>query len=258
VIPLIRVRFPYDSPNYARFVYRLGRWPFTPERGVRFPYRVPLININMVIATPLDIPPLVPDDWEVFWDIWNTNSDNLVKTHFIPQDPGNRPAYNNSQLGRNDIWIGMDIYQTRFAEKRTLWQSPYIDISQKLPKMHQQCLDLPFLNINCVRIVKSLINFKPHSDDGLNTWRIRSMFHHPWKEQQWSFSLPEGNKLLPLNLPEETNWFSYNDKHCWHATAYNPDKEKLLVIVDGFVPPALLIKSQEKYKNFVLTEDSFK
>jgi hypothetical protein len=27
--------------NNGLFVYRLGRWPFTPERGVRFPYDLP-------------------------------------------------------------------------------------------------------------------------------------------------------------------------------------------------------------------------
>ena len=36
---------------YARFVYRLGRWPFTPERGVRFPYRVPQCPGGVMVAT---------------------------------------------------------------------------------------------------------------------------------------------------------------------------------------------------------------
>ena len=215
------------------------------------------INSSMIIATPLDIPPIVPDDWDVFWEIWNTNADNLVKTHFTPQHPILRPVPNNSMLGRNDIWIGIDIYQTKDSEKRTSWRSPYVDIRDRLPKMYQQCIDLPFQYVSAIRIVKSLKNFPPHADDGRDTWKIRSMLYHPWEEQQWTFSLPNSDKVIPLNLPKETNWFSYNDKHCWHGTTYNPEREKLLVIVDGFVPKSLIEKSIEKYKDFTITPDSF-
>ena len=215
------------------------------------------INSNMIIATPLDIPPLVPDDWNVFWEIWHKNADNLVKTYFVPQNPVSRPVPNNSMLGRNDIWFGMDIFQTASSERRTLWQSPYVDISHSLPKLYQQCINLPFSNVRTIRIVKSLKNFSPHADDGLDIWRIRAMLYHPWEEQQWHFSLPDGNKTIPLSLPKETNWFSYNDKHCWHGTTYNPDREKLLVIVDGLVQKSLIEKSIEKYKDFTVTSDSF-
>lgn len=208
----------------------------------------------MIIATPLDIPPIVPDDWEVFWDIWNKTATNLVKTNFIAE----RPIPNVSLVGRNNIWIGMDIYQTEHSESRTLWKSPYADIKEKLPNLYQQCIDLPFLKISTVRIVKSLINFTPHADDGCDSWRIRAMFYHPWEEQQWQFSLPDSDNTIPLSLPKETNWFSYNDKYCWHSTTYDPDREKLLVIVDGIVPPSTLKKSVEKYKDFSVTENSFK
>jgi len=211
----------------------------------------------MIIATPLDIPSIVPDDWDVFWEIWNKNADNLVKTYFIPQHPLIRPAPNNSMLGRNNIWIGMDIYQTSLSEKRTLWSSPYVDIRDKLPKMYQQCMELPFQHVSAIRIVKSLVDFPPHADDGRDTWRIRAMLYHPWDEQQWTFSLPNNDKVIPLKLPKETNWFSYNDKNCWHGTTYNPDREKLLVIVDGYIPKSLLEKSIEKYKDFTVTPDSF-
>ena len=34
----------------------------------------------MIIATPLDIPKLEPDDWATFWDLWNTHSGPLIKS----------------------------------------------------------------------------------------------------------------------------------------------------------------------------------
>ena len=38
---------PVQSAIFGPFVYRLGRWPFTPERGVRFPYGLPITVINI-------------------------------------------------------------------------------------------------------------------------------------------------------------------------------------------------------------------
>jgi hypothetical protein len=35
----------------------------------------------MIIATPLDIPKLEPDNWTTFWDIWNTHADLLIKKY---------------------------------------------------------------------------------------------------------------------------------------------------------------------------------
>ena len=211
----------------------------------------------MDIVTPLDVPNLVPDSWDIFWDIWNKNSANLVKTRYIPGNTNLRPIANTSELGRNNVWCGLDIYQTPLAEYKTLWKAPYVDIKQLLPNMYQQCLNLPFEKITCVRIVKSLLNVYQHSDDGRDQWLIRGMLYHPWEETQWYFSLPNNNNLLPLNLPKETHWFSYNDKYCHHGTKFIPDKQKLLIMVNAELPADLLLRSKEKYKNYVLTEEHF-
>lgn len=208
----------------------------------------------MIISTPLNVPNLVPDDWDIFWDIWNKNSTNLVKVRSTIVNP----ALNQiSKLGRRDLWIGMDIYQRADSEVKTSWRSPLVDIKQLLPNMYQQCLDLPFYNISCVRIVKSLTEVGQHSDSGRNRWLIRGMLYHPWPEQQWTFSVPGTNSILPLRLPDETNWFSFNDKLCHHGTHYDPSREKLLIIVDGMLPLALLKESQQKYTEFTLSTEQF-
>ena len=40
----------YLEENGA-FVYRLVRWPFTPERGVQLPYALPSIGVVLMVST---------------------------------------------------------------------------------------------------------------------------------------------------------------------------------------------------------------
>jgi hypothetical protein len=43
-----------------------------------------------VLFTPLDIPKIVPNDWDQWWEVWNNKSDKLIKIH------------NNHNLGYNE------------------------------------------------------------------------------------------------------------------------------------------------------------
>jgi hypothetical protein len=95
-----------------------------------------------------------------------------------------------------------------------------------------------------------------HTDDGVDKWSIRAYFHYTDLCSQWYFTKPRdvnGTRQY-LHLPSETNWFAYNDKHCWHGTDYNPDYPKILLQVFSLRNNLSLVNhSIEKYKDYTIT-----
>ena len=202
----------------------------------------------MIVATPLDLPPIEPDDWAVFWNIWNNHAAPLIKTYNNYKD-----SY--ASIGNNSVWKGIDIYKKDLY--RVAWQAPYYNIQQELPLMYQMIQDCsPFAVTNCVRIIESLQTVTPHTDDNLNQWNVRAMLRYTDINPQWIFTQPGNIKDHTFfQLPESTNWFAYNDKHCWHGSIYNPRHPKLLIQLYGLVfkNKDLLTRSIEKYKGYTVS-----
>jgi hypothetical protein len=200
----------------------------------------------MIVATPLDLPIIEPDDWSIFWNIWNNHSDNLVKTSIN--------VVKNADLGATGIWKGLDIYSK--GDSRTSWTAPLVDIRNSLPKLYEMCATLPIKNVFRVRLISSLCDFESHTDDDADTWSIRAYFHYTDTRDQWYLTKPNdiiGHRYY-LHIPQGTNWFSYNDKFCWHGTDYNPQHPKILLQVFSFGNNnELIAKSIEKYKEYTIT-----
>jgi hypothetical protein len=54
-------------------------------------------------------------------------------------------------------------------------------------------------------------------------------------------------------MPNDTNWFMYNDKYSWHGTDYDPENKKILLqIYSVYSKKELLEKSRIKYKDYVV------
>ena len=205
----------------------------------------------MIIATPLDIPKIEPDDWELFWKIWHKHSDILVKTF---QNVKNSPA----KIGTINVWRGIDVYKKN--KTNAAWQAPYYDIKNDLPIMYQQLekLQIFFTLLARVRIMESLQDIVPHTDSNLNAWNTRAIFYCTDPSPQWYFTRPntEIRDVKFLKLPNETNWFAYNDKHCWHGSKYNSKNPKLIIQLWGFLNGLTIIKNSiEKYRNYVISYD---
>jgi len=103
--------------------------------------------------------------------------------------------------------------------------------------------------------VQSQKNFGAHTDDNRNVWYIRAYLHYTSSKSQWYFTKPHdsrGNRTY-IELPEETNWFAYNDLNCWHGTDFDPNNKKILLQVFGnYTPPSLIEQSINKYKNYTI------
>lgn len=203
----------------------------------------------MIVYTPLDLPKIEPDDWNTFWTIWNTHSDSLVKVSF-------NGVHSDSPVGRNDIWQGLDIFVSK--NSTAIWTAPFYDIREELPNLYNTLATLPIPNIYRVRLVSSKQPVGPHSDDKKDTWVARAYLHYTAPTGQWYFIRPGdmGGQRSYITLPAETNWFAYNDKHCWHATEYDEKYPKILLqVFASSVPMELVNTSIEKYKEHTIRYD---
>lgn len=201
----------------------------------------------MIVYTPLDLPKIEPDNWDIFWNIWNRHAGDIVKV-------ASNGSHSDSAVGRKDIWRGLDIIAIRGY--KSIWTAPFYDISQELPKLYTALKELPIPGIQRIRLVSSLQQIFPHSDDNKDTWVARAYFHYTAPEEQWFFTRPgdfSGAKSY-ITRPKETNWFSYNDKHCWHATDYSKEYPKILLqVYSQSVPQELINASITKYKDYTIT-----
>lgn len=201
----------------------------------------------MIVYSPLDLPKIEPDDWNIFWDIWNQHSDNLVKVI-------SNGTHSDSSVGRSDVWQGLDIYKN--TKIPNVWDAPFYDIKEKLPKLYNTITSLPISNIRQVRLVSSKMKVDPHSDDVKDIWVARAYFHYTASSEQWFFTRPGDfyGERTYITRPSETNWFTYNDKYCWHATDYDPMYPKILLqIFASSLPIDLVNRSIEKYKDYTIT-----
>lgn len=214
----------------------------------------------MIIATPLDLPNLEPDNWEVFWQLWKENAAPLVKRSM-------NTDYSIVPVNDSTLWIGMDIFKKEFRSKidnraldTTHWDAQYVDISSLLPNFYKSLESLPINNIFRVRLISNLKPIPAHTDDNSDKWSIRYFLYNENTQPVWYFTPPgveNKNNKSYFSLPEETNWVAYNDKHCWHGSDYDHTNKKILMQVYYFDYPdqenEIIYSSIEKFKNNVLS-----
>jgi hypothetical protein len=199
----------------------------------------------MIIATPLDLPRIEPDNWDTFWNIWNRESRNAVKVK--------RNTYVSvSPIGQDNLWTALEIYKN--YDVRSAWDVPYYDISKELPKMHESILNLPFKHIHRVRILSSLQDINAHTDDAHDRWSVRALLHCEDTNPQWYFTSPgEDSNRTFFTLPNDTNWFAYNDKRCWHGSIFNKQYPKLLIQISmADLGTTIVNNSINKYKEYTI------
>lgn len=200
----------------------------------------------MLIFTPADLPKIEPDNWDIFWDIWNTHSRPLVKVR-------QNTELSLAPIGSNDTWTGLDIYVKYNVNMP--YTAPYFDIKEHLPNMFNQLSNIA-PNLYRVRLLQSHVNILSHTDNNTDLWNLRAFLQNTDAFTQWYFTKPHESfgERTYINMPSDTNWFMYNDKHCWHGTDYDPNSKKILLQAFCFGTPmnGLLDRSSIKYKEYTL------
>jgi hypothetical protein len=212
--------------------------------------------MSEIIATPIDLPLIEPDDWNVFWEIWNNHSGFMTKlknyrsSSAIPIVPG-------APILQKNLWQGMEIYST--PESVPGWLAPVVDIKEKLPKLYKTISTLPINNVVRATLVQSHSDFLPHHDSNYKRWLFRANFYVTSPTPQFYVTTPgtptEQFDKKFINLPKETNWFAYDDTKCRHGSDYHSDYPKILLqvmtstIADN---TEIINRSIEKYKNYTI------
>jgi hypothetical protein len=200
----------------------------------------------MLIFTPIDLPKIEPDSWDIFWGIWNKHSAPLVK---VRQNADSSIA----EIGSTNIWTGIDIYDK--YNNTMPYTAPYVDIQHLLPNMYKQLLAIS-PDLYRVRLLQSQTSIASHTDDNKDRWNIRAFLHGDSCQDQWYFTKPydsHGQRTY-IKMPVDTNWFMYNDKYCWHGTDFDSTNKKILLQAFCLDPklPKLLDSSTQKYKEYTL------
>lgn len=211
-------------------------------------------NKEVPYFTPINLPMVEPDDWDVWWKIWNENFDKLFKKQYFHSEE-------RVPTGKVQVWNGIQVYDpTDTSQDPTKMTFPVVDIRNSLPKMYDQLQELKkyFLgkNINFA-FIQSLYPIKPHTDRNSNTWMARQFFYNPVESQQWYFTKPFdklGETRTYIKMPEDTPWFGFNDGLAWHGTDFDENRKKILLKVYGTLHHEILQDSMNKYKDYVLCQ----
>lgn len=196
----------------------------------------------MIIGTILDLPNIAPDSWEIFWDLWNSYSKPMVKVK--------KTVNQEESVGDQDLWRGIEIYRKSFNLSYSL---PFVDIKPFLPLMYDQLKSLDITGIQTIRLIQSLRDVGAHSDNRKDEWNIRYMFYCQDPTNQWYYTpIDDKQNRKFLKLPDQSKWFSYNDKYCLHGSVFKPDHPKILLQIYCESNPELIEKGIKKYPEYVI------
>lgn len=201
----------------------------------------------MIVATPLDIPNFEPDNWQLFWQLWEDNATPLVKRSMNVNT-------SEAPVNSNDAWIGFDIF--KHGHSITHWEANYLDVSTSLPNFYTSLMSLPIKNIHRIRLISNIMPIPAHTDDNLDRWSVRYFLYNENTKPVWYFTPPglenKSNRTY-FSTPSNTNWFAYNDKYCWHGCEYDFEHKKILLqIYYNGNQKDLVEDNIEKYKDYTI------
>ena len=175
-----------------------------------------------VLLTPLDIPKIVPNDWEQWWHVWNTNTVNLTKKH----------KTHNSGYGADNVWKGITLYKN--PNSTMTYDCPDLSDTPIAKNISEQVLDNLPCSIMCIRVIENLHSIDFHTDHSVPKQQIRSILWSTYSGSVWDFRLKD--EVRNFTLPDDTNTFFYIDKPLEHAAIYDGTKSKGLLWIYGNRP----------------------
>jgi hypothetical protein len=221
---------------------------------------------------PLDVPRIEPDDWDLFWRLWNEKNADITRAN--PQE---------SQYWKGlCCWLNPSIDHTKFNYSNTVVD----DWSRHFPRMFEQIRTcLPFFSLEKIVLWSNVNTVNPHFDpdaviypwpDSLrimlwdtndqptfyvNKWPARSEEFNPAPVTVRTGGKGYGiksdrvprHKRMYVNLPADTNTFVFNNGAFLHGA--DLAKPKIIMAVKGrpdiYKWLSALEASYNKYKDIV-------
>jgi hypothetical protein len=218
------------------------------------------MNFNNVGYFIPDVPALMPNDMEKFWDMWNNNKELLTKTKndSIPDSKGNDLShlYEDANFEgmitylKNDNYLKGSTWKQNVVLEPSLWH-PYVEeLEERMPwyECHSVILwaaikpvyyhidPSPMWAGPCA--IRSLI----YDDNPSPTFKLR---HRASKEEQH------------VPYTKERNTFVFNNINFSHGADYDPKHYKILMKTFGKIKSAEILKKQieeTKEKGFPIWE----
>jgi hypothetical protein len=219
---------------------------------------------------PLNVPKIEPDDWDLFWRLWNEKNADITR------------GINETQFWKGlCCWLNPLIDHTKFNYSNTVVD----DWSAHFPKMFEQIHNcLPFYSIEKIVLWSNINEVNPHFDpdaviypfpDSLRImlWDTNTeptFYINKWPERTTDFNpapitvrtggnygikterVPE-DKRMYVNLPADTNTFVFNNGAFLHGAKLA--KPKIIMAVKGRPDIYKWLKALEssytKYKDII-------
>ena len=189
----------------------------------------------MILVCPLDIPKIVPNDWDEWWSTWKSADvmHTATKNH------------NATPLK----WRGLDLY--KIHDYSTNYRAPYAEQNPTVIDLCRQIQESVKFRITLIRVIENLEPVPSHSDNTKNTPSIRTLLWNTYQQSVWTFT--NDITSYKLRMPNDTNSFYYLDGPIMHSSIYDPNYSKGVVAIYG--NPAndfenLLNASYLKYHNY--------
>lgn len=182
-----------------------------------------------VLFTPLNIPKIVPNDWEQWWDIWNKNTVNLIKKHKTHNSSYGEPGV---LKGPNNVWKGITLYQS--PNSIMTYDCPNLSDTPIAKNISEQVLDNLPCSIMCIRVIENLYGIDFHTDHAMPKQQLRSILWNTYDDPIWNFKL--NDEVRELSLPESSNTFFYVDNPLQHSAIHDSTKSKGLLWIYGHRP----------------------
>ena len=180
------------------------------------------------ISVPLDFPKVVPNNWEQWNKVWETNK-KIVHKISTTKNTGQVP------------WIGFDIYVKNGidADDVIKYHCENVNCPELFNSLFDNLDKLP-IDLHVVRVLQSTGRVKAHQDFSVESdyQSIRSILYDNNPKQTWWYEADR--KRHYLTLPDETNTWWYDDAKVKHATDFYDGYTKQLIMYRGTIKQTLL------------------
>jgi hypothetical protein len=172
----------------------------------------------MILMTPLNIPKIVPNNWDEWWSVWNTHAKVITKA---------RKNHNDTE----GLWKGLDLYTSGRYAMPTVYAAPHAPSSPVVEDLINQIRKhIPIVLLK-VRVIENLDVVLAHADHHFPKEELRGFLWNDYKEPVWTF---EHNRIQKkLILPDNTNTWYYKDYPMTHSSIYTPNKSKGVLVIYG-------------------------
>lgn len=185
-----------------------------------------------VLFCPLDIPRIVPQDWDEWWHTWESSK-------VMPKvNPNHNPVAVD--------WLGLDLFVR--PGYTTQYEAPVAEQNPTIVDLCKQVFDTMNFRISRIRVIENLVPVLAHTDNSLPTGNIRSFLWNTYEEPVWRFAnSKESHKLI---MPEETNSFFYLDGVITHEAIYDKNYSKGVLAVYGAPDTHFRSMVERSYKKY--------